>query len=390
MLRYDSAPLKIKARLDEQGYLRDTPVVARTGILTYRNADGTLRNELRLDEHVFDPESLASFAGVPITIKHPAMLNAKNYKKFAVGTVLGIGERKDDDNLAVPIIIHDAAAVEMAQSRKLTELSVAYDVEFVERPGWYNTKTRDVKYDDEGNLQNPESMGYTRFDGLQTRVKANAIGMVQRGRAGRVARLNLDGDEEFSVADFENPEGGKMQKVRLDNGLEYEAAPEVVIALDKLRADAADTKQKVESLTADVGTLTGERDTLKTTVAGFADKEAQIRKDAEDSIRAELTERVELEGFATKAGVKFDGLDNLEVKKAVYKAVTKQNLDSEDGAYINGAFKTAVSMMGIQSQRRALNTPVNQRSDADDGTGSQHDARQKMIDRQHGKKAGTK
>ena len=45
MIRYDRAELKV--RIDGDGFLYDSPTVARTGILIYRNPDGSVRRELR-------------------------------------------------------------------------------------------------------------------------------------------------------------------------------------------------------------------------------------------------------------------------------------------------------------------------------------------------------
>ena len=73
----------------EEGYLRDTPVVTTVGIFEYHNPDGSVRRELRLPEHVFSPESLASYKGKPVIITHNAgEINVDNVQQEAIGTML--------------------------------------------------------------------------------------------------------------------------------------------------------------------------------------------------------------------------------------------------------------------------------------------------------------
>ena len=65
--RFDS--VKIKAHFDEHGFLVDRPVVARIGAQTYKTPFGD-RVEFRPASEVFDPESLATYAGKPVTVGH--------------------------------------------------------------------------------------------------------------------------------------------------------------------------------------------------------------------------------------------------------------------------------------------------------------------------------
>lgn len=104
--RYDS--FQVKAHFDANGFLRDTPVVGRTGLLYYRNADGSSRTEYRLAEDAFDPESLASLNGVPILVNHHGLVTGSNFtakKGATIGTVLSAG-RQDGDNIIAEMVIH--------------------------------------------------------------------------------------------------------------------------------------------------------------------------------------------------------------------------------------------------------------------------------------------
>ena len=68
MQRYDR--VEITAEKTAEGFIRDKPIIGRSGILIYKKADGTERREYRPPEEAFKAESLASLKGKPITIGH--------------------------------------------------------------------------------------------------------------------------------------------------------------------------------------------------------------------------------------------------------------------------------------------------------------------------------
>ncbi|WP_158782492.1 DUF2213 domain-containing protein [Pantoea sp. BAV 3049] len=359
--RYDVG--EIRASVNEDGYLQDTPVVGRVGIQTYRNPDGSVRRELRPPEEVFKADSLATFKGKPITLGHPGAVNAKNAKRHQVGTMLDIAQQ-DGDNLKVPIIIHADEAISRATTGKSKQLSLGYRLDLDETPGEWNGQP---------------------YDAVQRNIRINHLALVSKARAGDVATLNLDGDEEVLNIDADDnpPKGTTMQKLRLDSGLEYEAAPEVVVAYQALKQDAEDAKSKLSDATNTITTLTAERDTLKADAAEFDNKLKVAREDAEKSIKS----RTELEIKASKHGIKCDGLDDAAVKKAVIiKLKPGLNLDGKDDAYISAAFDFAVDSAPMEKQRQIVNQDrAEARNDAAQPTGAAA-ARQKYIDRLHGNK----
>lgn len=360
--RYDVGELR--ASINEDGYLEDTPVVGRVGILTYRNPDGSVRREFRSPEEVFNADSLASFKGKPITLGHPGLVSAKNAKKHQIGTMMDAA-RKDGDNVKVPIIVHADEAINRATSGETRQLSLGYRLDLDETPGEWNGQP---------------------YDAVQRNIRINHLALVSKARAGDVATLNLDGDEDMTFdtdADDNQPKGKTMQKLRLDSGLEYEAAPEVVVAYQALKQDAEDAKSKLSEANTTITTLTAERDTLKADAAEFDTKLKVAREDAEKAIKA----RTELEVKASKHGVKCDGLDDVAVKKAVIvKLKPGLNLDGKDDTYISAAFDFAIDSAPMEQQRKIVNQDKTEtRSDADEPKGAAA-ARQKYIDRLHGKK----
>lgn len=166
--RLDSIPLG-KAVYTEEGYLKDRPVLTSTGIFEYKNADGTVRRELRLPEEVFAPESLESYKGKPIIITHDAGLITKdNVHDEGVGTILSEGIR-DGNDVRADIIIHDTD--EMKRSG-LKELSLGYNLDLDETPGVWNGQP---------------------YDAIQRNIRINHLALVFEARAGDQARLNIDG-----------------------------------------------------------------------------------------------------------------------------------------------------------------------------------------------------
>ena len=171
MQRFDQ--VTFAATRTAEGFIRDTPIVGRTGILVYRNADGTERKEYRPPEEAFKADSLASLQGKPITIGHKAYVTAGNAAQVApIGSVLSAG-RQDGDTIRADIVIYNL-------DTSARELSCGYTLDLDETPG-----------------TTPEGEHY---DAIQRNIVYNHLAVCSRGRAG-VARLNMDGSQ---IIDEEN------------------------------------------------------------------------------------------------------------------------------------------------------------------------------------------
>lgn len=342
--RYDYS--EFKAHLDDDGFLHDSPVVGRVGVQEYRNADGSIRRELRLPDEVFNADSLASFVGKPITVDHPKQgrVTAKTAHRLTVGTILSEG-KQDGDTVRAAVVIHSPDAI---GDRR--QLSLGYTAELEMTPG--------------------EHPVYGRYDAIQRNVKINHLSVVHSARAGAIARLNLDGNEEV---EFINPQEQQTMtvKVKLDNGLEYDAAPEVSAELAKLRADATENAAKVQAKTDELSKAQAKLDALQSEVAGF---QAKIDAAKEEGKAAALA-RTALEKTAEGFKVDCAGKSDREVKEAVIKAVRADaNLDGKPDVYIDAAFDMAVEMkadVNMQDQRKKVNNT--------DGGNKQLTAREKYA-----------
>ena len=321
MQRYDTVTF-VATKTDE-GFIRDSPIVGRTGILIYQNADGTERREYRPPEEAFKADSLNSLLGKPITIGHKAMVTSKNAGKVnPVGTVLSEG-RQDGNAIRADIVIYnlDTAA---------RELSCGYSLTTDETPG-----------------TTPEG---ERYDAIQRNIVYNHIAVVPKGRAG-IARLNMDGEQEFNFAEEtrkeeENMES-KMTKIRLDGGLEYDAAPEVGVHIEKLNGEIAALKNDVAEANKAKDTLQAKYDAA---VADNDKLKADAKKAAEEAAKkfdAAVKARVNLLEVAAKHKIdKADSVNDMtdkEIKIAIIKAVRggKLNLDGKSDDYIEAAYDMA-------------------------------------------------
>ncbi|MDC8803932.1 DUF2213 domain-containing protein [Halomonas pacifica] len=349
--RYDRVP--IGARYDENGYLEDSPVLTRTGVFVYQDGKGGIRRELRRPEDVFAEDSLASYRNKPITKGHHGKVDAATVKRHQIGTVTSTG-RQDGDNVTGDIVIHDPRVIKQDGWK---ELSVGYSVDLIEEPGEYNGE---------------------RYDAIQTNIRVNHLAVVPKGRAGN-ARLNLDAADAATPTDDEGDP--TMKKVRLDNGIEYDAPPEVAQAYTQARADLEDANTKLEQERARADAA----EQAKKEAEGKAD---QIKQDAVAQARA----RLELEGVASEHKVKFaqDASDR-DIKVGVIKAVRGDSVDLTDkaDAYIDAAYDLAVADAGKRrddaAEQRKVATPRADGAQPKSGGGAA-DARERMAARMRGEK----
>lgn len=334
MQRFDTVALT--ATRTAEGFIRDAPVIGRTGLMSYINADGTERIEYRPPEEAFAADSLASIQGKPITVGHKAMVNSGNAAIVQpIGTVLTAG-RQDGDAIKADIVIYDLPT-------KARELSCGYSLDLDETPG-----------------TTPDGHHY---DAIQRNIRYNHLAVVTRGRAG-IARLNMDGDQEFGE---EPHEGGtkNMEKIRLDSGIEYDAAPEVKVAYEKLKADAEKAKANMDALQAKYDAAQSDLEKAKKNAADAEKKHA-------DELNKAVKERVALEAVAKAHKVEnTDGMSNLDIKKAVIKDVyPEMNLDGKAEAYIEASYDIAKGVQkahqdGMANQRKAAGTRKAENNDGE-------------------------
>lgn len=352
MQRFDQ--VTFAATKTAEGFIRDTPIVGRTGILVYRNADGTERREYRPPEEAFNADSLASLMGKPITIGHKAFVTAGNAAQVApVGSVLSAG-RQDGNNIVADIVVYNL-------DTNARELSCGYTLDLDETPG-----------------TTPQGEHY---DAIQRNIQYNHLAIVPKGRAG-IARLNMDGSQVVDDEDNskEDNKMAEMTKIRLDSGIEYECAPEVKVEIEKMRKDSAEAKKEADKLQAKFDAL--EAELAKEKEGRKADAEAH-KANFDEAIKA----RVELLKVAEAHKVQnADSMTDTEIKTAVIKAVRGDaiNLDGKSADYIEAAFDMAKADIkqhedGMAEQRKATQTHDDEAQNNDEGD-SPEEAYAKLIE----------
>ncbi len=331
-IRYDSA--KFKATIDENGFLVDTPVVARLGVQVYYMEDGRTVREFRPAEEVFKDESLASYQGKPMTLDH-VFVNSENAKEVVVGSVTGKAEPLGSSVVA-PIVVYDNTAIQEAMAGNAKELSVGYSAILDETPGWGDPVTGEYVLKSNGD-QFDVPDGWQEFDAIQRDIKVNHLAMVYRGRAG-IAKLNMDGEQEnpyTTDVDINKEDKQEMIKIKLDGAQEFEVAPEIA--------------SHIEALNAKADTAIAERDALKAKVDAMpAEIEAAVAK-----AKADADALAALVAVAAEAGVKADGLDAKGIKVAYVKEVSGLDVSEKSDAYIDAAFDIAKESDKMAEVRKA-------------------------------------
>jgi hypothetical protein len=347
--RYDF--VEIKADVTEEGWIKDNPIVTRSGIFQYRTPDGKVRNEYRPETEVFKADSLITYLGKPITDGHNGLITKDNPKGI-IGTIISSGV-KDGDNVRAELIIHDPNKL---GSRK--ELSCGYTCDLDDVQGEHNGQ---------------------KYDCSQRNIRINHLAVVVKGRAGN-AKLRLDSyddgvnglfEQENEMADV------KLAVVKLD-GIDYQASPEVINALNKRQEQLEEMKKKHDTLEA-------ERDTLKADTAKHKEEIEKIKND----IKTEVTARAALDAIAKQYEMNLDEADTVAdaKKKILSKLRPTLKLDGKSDEYIASAFDLTIE--GEKEKNKSVSKQIEKtvtKADSNDGNKvvSAEDARSKMIAKMRG------
>lgn len=264
-----------------EGYIIDTPIIARTGIQWYKR-DGRDVAEYRPASEVFAPQSLASFVGRPLTIDHPSfMVRSDNVRGVVVGAILGEPWR-DGENLRARVVVHDKGAVDLIERGLKAELSVGYTVETEQVAG-----------------VTPEG---AKYDAIQRNIRCNHLSIVTRGRAGN-ARFS----KEFP---------------RMDGAKPVESP-----TVDQLQA-------RCDALQAEVERLQAEPQAVELP----GEKLAALRAEIEAAVRADVAEEYAAADVAKQFGVKPEATAIGTMKAVLAHAQPSVKLDGKSDEYIRAAF----------------------------------------------------
>jgi len=248
--RFDAVKIDLKKRSPD-GYLvsEDSPI-ARVGVQTYTNPDGTQRREFRPPEEVGKISSLETFELLPLTFEHPPqMLDSETVTKYQVG-VTGEKARFDGKYIRAKIKVLDGKAIDKILDNNIDYLSVGYVCETEETPGIY-----------EGE----------RYDCVQKDIIANHVAVTKRPRGGKELQLRFDSEtgnsnvaySNFSLEEeldmpkqmslFEDDELDEDERFDMTN-LETMSKDDLIAKIEKLMAD----NEKIAQERTDAYELAGE------------------------------------------------------------------------------------------------------------------------------------
>nr|DAO82911.1 MAG TPA: hypothetical protein [Caudoviricetes sp.] len=293
----------------DEGFLRVPGKAARTGIQEYLASELRLKGRAPNDiirvyrpaEEVFNDESLQSYLGADVTNNHPpTLVNASTYRNTSVGVVTSVG-RQDGDFVIVDMVIKDKDAIKAVETGKC-ELSAGYTAVYDDTPG-----------------TTPEGEPY---DFRQTRIKINHVAIVDRARAGAMARI------------FDNMEKKPMYQITTDTGLKVDVADAAVVdAFKRLEQRVSDAEAAKETVQAQLDAAMEQVADLTT-------------KCSDEALKARVEAIARVTSSARKVagdGFTCDSMDPVAIKRAAL-AVKRPSVDwaEKSAAYVEAAFDMAV------------------------------------------------
>jgi hypothetical protein len=357
VLRLDTLPVSSKAQTLENGWLRAPATLTRVGVFNYMRGDGSIRRELRPPEEVFHPDSLASFALVPLTNDHPWSeadgLNGKNTHAYACGAVGAPRADATKRFVEADLLVTDAKSVADIRAGK-QELSCGYHADLEHVPGVW---------------RDPVTGRDHRYDAIQRNIRGNHVALVTQGRAGPEARVRLDSAESAMLVSDSSQYNG--EPVDFPRNKETPKMAMVKMTFDGIAAEVDETAQALinRERKTNLDMLDAVRAEIKTAKAD-ADKHA-ARADAAEAQAKDLTAklaeandpkrldslvsakvaaasaRASLETEARKvlgADTKFDGKSDTEIRKQVIaKLDAGAKLDGKSDDYVTARFDMAIA-----------------------------------------------
>jgi hypothetical protein len=330
-----------------EGYLRGRAIVTRTGVFRYLNQDGSERLELRHPDDILRDDSLSTLRQIPVTVDHPGeLVNVDNAATLSVG-LTGETVTVDGQHIVAPITITGKSGID-AVAQGIRELSLGYRVDLKEEAGEYNGQP------------------YTH---RQTNVRYNHCAIVAQARAGQMARINLDGAAVLSVETDHKEAKPMTVKVNLD-GIEYDAAPEVKKALEKVNADLATANADAARTKAD---MQKEYDALKGKMDALKEEMDKMKEDRGDAAIAQMVKaRVDLLSRAGKlidVTAHADATDRAIMEAAIKARNDKADMTGKSDDYVAARFDAVIEAVeasgdGIRKQAEKVGARADANADA--------------------------
>lgn len=325
---------------ESTGFLKVMANLTRTGIFTYfeKMPDGTVRiiRQLREPDEVFAEQSLKSLMGLPATNQHPEeLVNPENSNDYVVGMTSDQPKRiylpqgddvKDKEEYIQQLVsFFDKDTIGDIKNGNKREMSLGYQCWLDETSGEWNGQ---------------------QYDCIQRDIRYNHLALVEKGRAGPMARILTDAKEEAKIHTIcdgliinDDTENNNM-RVFIHDGKELKVSDDIHDVLTAFQKNCDDKQSNLDSQRLEIDKLNAKLDDYTET-----EKDKKTQLDAEKFNKA-VAARVALETKAATIldnGTKLEGLTDIEVKKLVIKKLRPDtNLDDKSEAYIDARYDVAV------------------------------------------------
>jgi len=330
-----------------EGFLVCSDVaITRTGSLLYRSdevpleADGSGIVQIdRIAEDVFNPDTIASFEGKPVTINHPDdMVTPETWKELAVGTVQNVRRGGDGSEglMLADLLVTDATAINLVKAG-LREVSCGYDAEYEQTaPG----------------------------KGRQTKIIGNHVALVTKGRAGsRCAIMDSNENKEDqgmkTLKDIVTAFKARFKDA--DEEEKKEAEEEVKDCFGKGKDEESERLDKIEKTVDSIKTAMDaiskkfkdaeEEDPVKKKGEGEDEDDPDKKEEGKtgDSAFRDCASRAEILVPGYKMPT-FDGKASSKTIDGVKRSVLADMCKTEDGKKIVEAFTGPVKDMATIDQ----------------------------------------
>lgn len=313
----------------------------------YLNEDGTQRLELRPEEEVFKPSSLAGYEGAPLTDGHPpedTPVTSENFRRLEVGTATGPGCRVDGDYVAVPLLWKDKNTIHKIEKLGKRQLSPGYEIDLDETPGVH-----------------PK---YGRYDAVQRNIRINHVALVDRARGGDRLKIRMDGfDVRVQVDEPHLPTRGatmdEKEQIRLLQArveeleqaarTRHDEQTSATARADKAEAALQPLRDRIEELEVQIasGATVAETEAIAREKRRADAAELAIRE-FDETLETKTRDRANLMHKASSVmgqSFRMDDLNERQIHEAVIRRLdTSAKFNGQTDAYVSGMFETLLEL----------------------------------------------
>jgi len=324
--RFDTISIP-KVSKTQDGYLRGEVIASRAGVFKYLNSDGSVRKELRHPDDVLRADSLSTISMIPVTDDHPKeFVNSKNASKYQVGYT-GESYRVDNNNIITSITVTHQDVIDKILNGLKVELSLGYDVTLIKESGNFDGEDYDYR---------------------QTAITYNHLAVVERGRAGSVARFRFDG-----AAELYNDNNKITKEDFMSDEKKYDSANfDAEIKIRDSRIDALIAEKTVVIKELEAKTL--KLDAMESSLLSLKKDNELLEMERSDSVIADkVKERFALfalaQPFLKEQWSAFLHHSNKDIMGAVLNSHSDEQEDFSNVSeeYVRGRFDSLVGVASI-------------------------------------------